>query len=99
MGEGAIVYSPPEVIPQSFALDTEPPPQNVKIDVYSYGIVVCEVTTSRFPSQERYREMLQQVQRDHHLVYELIVQCTRRDPNARLSMAEVLEELRKITSY
>ena len=98
MGEGAIVYSPPEVIPQPFALDTEPPPQTVKIDVYSYGIVVCEVTTSQFPSQENYREMLQQVQRDHRLVYELIVQCTRRDPSDRLSMAEVLEGLKKIIS-
>ena len=99
MGEGAIVYSPPEVIPQPFALDTEPPPQTVKIDVYSYGIVVCEVTTSRFPSQENYREMFRQVQRDHPQVYELIVQCTKRDPSDRPSMAEVLEKLSKMTPF
>ena len=97
MGEGAIVYSPPEVIPQPFDLDTEPLPQTVKIDVYSYGIVVCEVTTSRFPSQENYRAMFQQVQRDHPQVYKLIVQCIKRDPSDRPSMAEVLVELRKIT--
>ena len=99
MGEGAIVYSPPEVIPQPFALDTEPPPQTVKIDVYSYGIVVCEVTTSRFPSQENYREIFQQVERDHPQVYELTVECTKRDPSDRPSMAEVLEKLRKMTPF
>ena len=99
MGEGAIVYSPPEVIPQPFALDTEPPPQTVKIDVYSYGIVVCEVTTSRFPSQENYREMFRQVQRDHPQVYELIVQCTKRDPSDRPSMAEVLVKLGKLRRF
>ena len=99
MGEGAIVYSPPEVIPQAFALGTEPPPQTVKIDVYSYGIVVCEVTTSRFPSQENYRAMFQQVQRDYPQVCELVVQCTKRDPNDRPSMAEVLVELSNMLPF
>ena len=45
MGEGAIVYSPPEVIPQAFRSDSlSHLKQSVKIDVYSYGIVLCEVT-------------------------------------------------------
>ena len=99
MGEGAIVYSPPEVLPQPFALDTEPPPQTVKIDVYSYGVMVCEVTASRFPSQENRREMFRQVQRDHPQVYELIVECTNRDPSDRPTMAEVLVKLSNITSF
>ena len=80
MGEGAIVYSPPEVIPQNFD-ETEPPPQTVKIDVYSYGIMLCEVTASKFPSQENYREMFRQVQRDHPHVYKLIMHCKSRQPS------------------
>ena len=99
MGEGAIVYSPPEVIPQPFALDSEPPPQTGKIDVYSYGIVLCEVTASRFPSQENFRAMFQQVQREHPQVYELIVECTKRDPSDRPSMAEVILELSKMRPF
>ena len=99
MGEGAIVYSPPEVIPQPFALDSEPPPQTVKIDVYSYGIVLCEVTASRFPSQENFRAMFQQVQRERPQVYELIVECTKRDPSDRPSMAEVILELSKMRPF
>ena len=99
MGEGAIVYSPPEVIPQAYALDTEPPPQTGKIDVYSYGIVLCEVTASRFPSQENFKAMFQQVQREHPQVYELIVECTKRDPSDRPSMAEVILELSKMRPF
>ena len=98
MGEGAIVYSPPEVIPQNFD-DTEPPPQTVKIDVYSYGIVLCEVTASRFPSQENYREMFRLVQRDHPQVYELIMHCKSRQPSDRPSMAEVILELSKMRPF
>ena len=99
MGEGAIVYSPPEVIPQAYSLDTEPPPQTGKIDVYSYGIVLCEVTASRFPSQENFRAMFQQVQRERPQVYELIVECTKRDPSDRPSMAEVILELSKMRPF
>ena len=99
MGEGAIVYSPPEVIPRPFTLDSEPPPQTGKIDVYSYGIVLCEVTASRFPSQENFRAMFQQVQRERPQVYELIVECTKRDPSDRPSMAEVILELSKMRPF
>ncbi len=99
MGEGAIVYSPPEVIPQAFDLLTPPLRQSVKIDVYSYGIVLCEVTASRFPSAEHYRDMMHQIQRERPAVYELIVRCTKRDPSDRLSMADVLVELNKIVPF
>ena len=96
MGEGAIVYSPPEVIPQAFDPLVEPPKQTVKIDVYSYGIVLCEVCTSRFPKAEDYRNMILQVQRERPQVYELIVECTKRDPSDRPSMAEVILELSRM---
>ena len=96
MGEGAIVYSPPEVIPQAFDPLVEPPKQTVKIDVYSYGIVLCEVCTCRFPKAEDYRNMILQVQRERPQVYELIVECTKRDPSDRPSMTEVILELSKM---
>ena len=99
MGEGAIVYSPPEAIPQAFDPLAEPIKQTVKIDVYSYGIVLCEVCTSRFPKAEDYRSMILQVQRERPQVYELIVECTKRDPSDRLSMAEVLVKLRKMAPF
>ena len=99
MGEGAIVYSPPEVIPQAFDPLVEPPKQTVKIDVYSYGIVLCEVCTCRFPKAEDYRNMILQVQRERPQVYELIAECTKRDPSDRPSMAEVIVELSKMRPF
>ena len=99
MGEGAILYSPPEVIPQAFDPLVEPPKQTVKIDVYSYGIVLCEVCTSRFPKIEDYRDMILQVQKKHPQVFELILNCTKKNPLDRTSMAEVLEELSKMNPF
>ena len=102
MGEGAIVYSPPEVIPQAFDDsddDTDPPSQTVKIDVYSYGILMCEVTASRFPSQDKYKEIFRQVHRDHPLLYKLIMHCKSKEPSDRPSMAEVLVELLKLSPF
>ena len=99
MGEGAIVYSPPEVIPQAYDPLVEPLKQTVKIDVYSYGIVLCEVCTSRFPKAEDYREMILQVQREHPQVYEVIMECTKREPRDQPSMAEVIERLRNMRPF
>ncbi|XP_064393177.1 uncharacterized protein LOC135340747 isoform X2 [Halichondria panicea] len=96
---GDIEYSPPEVIPQAFDPLTPPLRQSVKIDVYSYGIVLCEVTASRFPSAEHYRDMILQVQRQRPAVYELILHCTKREPSHRPSMAQVMMELNKIAPF
>ncbi len=96
MGEGAIIYSPPEVMPQPLA---RPPPQTVKIDVYSYGIVLAEVTASRFPSQDNFPEMFERIERQHPAVYELILCCIEREPSHRPSMAQVMVELNKIASF
>ena len=90
------VYSPPEVIPQAFDPDAEPPMQSVKIDVYSYGVVLCEVSASQFPSADKYRDMIRQVQREQPQMYALIVRCTKKDPKNRPTMAEVLLELENI---
>ncbi len=95
-GEGAIVYSPPEVIPRPFS---KPLPQTVKIDVYSYGILLCEVTTSRFPSAENISEMIQQIEKNYPALHKLINCCTKNDSSDRPSMAEVLVKLNTMTSF
>ena len=56
-GPGSPVYSAPEVCTNVTALV-----QSSKIDVYSFGIMVCEVMISRFPSNERLPGMLLQLQ-------------------------------------
>ena len=94
-GEGAIIYTAPEAFPLT-DLDTEPPPMTTKVDVFSYGILVCEVIASQPPFSENYRAMLQQVKTKWEFMYNLIVCCTKRSPLDRPTMAQVLDELDKL---
>ena len=49
MGDGAIVYTAPEAFPVHPSLGVKPPPQTTKIDLYSYGILLCGVTLRELP--------------------------------------------------
>jgi len=97
LAEGAIIYAAPETLPQlahqTYDPHSLPPPQTTKIDVYSYGILLCEVVTSRFPDPAQYRDMLGQVQREWPFMYSLILSCTQSNPDERPTMAEVLNKL------
>ena len=93
MGEGAIVYSPPEVIPRAYNPRREQVRQTTKIDVYSYGVLLCEVSTSRFPSAENYWDMVESVRRDCPQLHALIEHCTQERPEDRPNMEAVLVRL------
>ena len=96
VGEGAIIYSAPETFPHTDPT-TLPPQQTTKIDVFSYGILLCEVITKQLPEDPTiYRQMLQQVKTQWLFMHNLIVSCTKRDPNERPTMAQVLDKLNKL---
>ena len=94
-GEGAIIYTAPEAFPQT---DPDAPeiPHSTKIDVFSFGIVMCEVITAQMPKPELYRRRLEQVKGHSVPLHSLIVSCTKRNPEDRPTMAYVLDELNKI---
>ena len=99
MGEGAIIYAAPETFPQAHNPDTLPLPQTTKIDVYSYGILLCEVIVQEQPDPNlvQYNRMLKQVKQQWLPVHELILSCTKREAVDRLTMAQVLRKLAKIS--
>ena len=82
-GPGAQVYAAPEV-PQN---------QTPKMDVYSYGILLCEVMTCQFPFPQTFPTMLHSLARDWMPLYQLIVSCTKHLPTERPSMEYVLQTL------
>ena len=94
--EGAYVYTPPEAFPQR---NPHAPviPHTTKIDVFSYGILMCEVITAEQPDPLLYLERLQQVRGSSVPLHSLIVKCTSESPDSRPTMAVVIDELNKIT--
>ena len=91
-GEGAIIYTAPEAYPHTDPL-TKQPPLTTKVDVYSYGVLTCEVITGQLPLHDQYQDMLQEVRGWWEFMYNLIVQCTKRSPQDRPTMAQVLDDL------
>ena len=80
-GPGAQVYAAPEV----------PQTQTPKMDVYSYGILLCEVLTNQFPFRQTFPGMLQSLASSWSLMYQVIVSCTKSSPGDRPDMEHVLQ--------
>ena len=93
--EGAIVYSAPETFPPVNPL-APMPKQTVKIDTFSYGILVCEVIIRRQPVPETRGQIIQAVQKEWKFMYDLVISCIKEDPDCRPTMAEILEKLNEI---
>ena len=92
--EGAILYLAPECLPE----DLRPPnapnfPQTPKIDVYSFGVLICEVITRSLPTQRR--QMMVELKSKWPFVHGLADACMKYNPNDRPTMLHLLNELVK----
>ena len=94
-GEGAIIYTAPEAFPQRNP-NTPRVPHSVKIDVFSFGILLLEVITAEQPDPDLYQERLQIVRQISHPMHGLIVRCSDDVPDNRPRMTDVIDELVKI---
>ena len=97
---GAMVYSAPECNIDITSRTTTK--QTTMLDVFSFGVLFCEVLTCRFPSRESWNELLQQVYTStkkqkglltSSLHHELINSCCNKNPTKRPTMKVVITKL------
>ena len=89
--EGAAVYAAPEVSTEDRSRQT------AKIDVYSFGVLVCEVCLCRFPPERRqFPSMLSEVRRTAPNLFPLSRDCTSHAHQDRPTMREVLQRIDQI---
>ena len=89
-GTGALVYSAPESIPSLHRIQKV---LTTKMDVYSYGVLLCEVMTCCFPDSSAFQDMIQQVFSRCPPLYYIIRSCIKEDPSNRPIMKDVIERL------
>ena len=82
-GPGNPTYAAPEA--------DIPSQQSPKMDVYSYGVLLLEMCSRRFPNPEECEALLQRVQQPTMVA--LIRQCMEREPTIRPTMSHIIGEL------
>ena len=97
-GEGAILYTAPEAYPQPPSSLQPPPQQTTKIDVYSFGVLACEVVTRTFPKSELFYRLLSSMEAIWRELHPLITSCVSHSPQDRPSMDTVLHHIRQLDS-
>ena len=95
LNEGAVVYCAPEAITDKDNTRSEDT-LTTKIDIYSYGVMLCEVITAQFPKKDTFASMLLRTRHLWPQIHPLISSCIEHDPDYRPSMADVLTTLQSI---
>jgi len=91
-GEGALIYAAPEMRINAHN------PQAPSVDVYSYGVLVCEVTTSTFPDRASFTGLLQLLESQWPDMHHIAEQCTQENPDKRPTMQNVICQLDSLTT-
>ncbi|KAL9974239.1 hypothetical protein ACROYT_G011254 [Oculina patagonica] len=81
---GSIIYSAPEAL-------TSDAQQSTKVDVYSFGVLLCEMCIKQLPSLREVHHQIGQV--TNGALRRLIQRCVQRNPEVRPAMSEVISEL------
>ena len=87
LAPGCFLYAAPEVQQRDSAHL-----QTVKIDVYSFGVLLTEMLTREMPS-ESIEALVRSVESKWPQYAPVITSCTATDPNQRPSMRQVIDQL------
>ncbi|XP_044175647.1 probable serine/threonine-protein kinase drkA [Acropora millepora] len=79
---GAAIYSAPEAVSSN---------QTPKVDVFSFGVLLCEMCICELPDPERRNEQVRRVR--SHSLRNLVHDCLRDDPAERPDMARITQDI------
>ena len=84
--ESTSPYHAPEILPDQ-------PPCKAE-DIFSYGIMLCEVITAGLPDKDKMPSVVKQTSTyPRPQIHQLIIACTDRDPDRRPHMKHILSKL------
>ena len=91
--EGAVIYCAPEAFTDGD--DTRSAESlTSKVDVYSYGVMLCEVATKTLPVKDVFPSLLERVEQEWPKLHRLVIDCIQQEPDDRPSMEQVLSRLK-----
>ncbi|CAH3172654.1 unnamed protein product, partial [Porites lobata] len=79
---GAMIYSAPEALTSN---------QTVKVDVYSFGVLLCEMCIRQLPDPRRREQQV--LLMTNRALRGLVQRCLQADPEARPTMQNIIDEL------
>lgn len=79
---GNVIYSAPEALTKN---------QTVKVDVYSFGVLLCEMCRRELPDPEKREQQVALVK--NKFLRALIRRCLEAEPEARPSVQEIIDEV------
>ena len=88
---GALVYSAPESL-ATVAVKVRKK-QTTKMDVFSFGVLLCETMPCRFPDLDRFHEMLQNLATSSPPIAQLIRACVEEEAQNRPTIRTVIQQL------
>lgn len=86
---GSIAYAAPESL--------QPSQQSPKMDTFSYGVLLLEMTTKQFPDMQRRVALLQSLSPSAWVT--LITVCISNDPGTRPDMTSILARLKAVVQW
>ena len=89
LAEGNPTYSAPEGMDAEHVFK-----QTVKMDTYSYGILLCEVVNRELLDIDSRNAMVESMAEKWRSMHSLVLRCIRHDPTHRPTMMEIIEYLK-----